>query len=72
MVEHYHQLGDRSIELDPLVIPEGLSQRMATIIASEVDLSAPLLYQTVHRRDGEDSLPLAPKKMIVIAEVGVR
>lgn len=67
MVEHDHQLGDGGIELDPLVVAEGLAQGVATIITLEVNGSTPGLDQAVDRGHGQGLATLAEEDWIVVS-----
>ena len=48
VIESYHQLGNSSLEGDPLVITKGLSQGVCSIVAPEVDSLAPGFNQPVN------------------------
>ena len=68
MVEHDHQLWNGSVQLDPLMVAECLSQGMAAVIPLEIDRMAPGLDQAVYRRDSQDLATLTEEKRGMILQ----
>lgn len=55
MIEHNHEFWDGRIQLDSLMVAEGLPQGMTAVVAGEVDGLAPCLYEAIDGLNSEDS-----------------
>ena len=66
MVEANHEFGKADSKYYPLNVTKSLPQRMGSIVPLKIDGCAPLLDQTIHGGNREDSALAGKKKSVVL------